>query len=352
MNSSFRKYPVLAPLSLLYRAVTGTRNFLYDKGVFKSYAYPFPVISVGNITVGGTGKTPHTQYIVNLLGSGRDLAVLSRGYGRCTSGFVKAGAKTSDSRSIGDEPLLMHTSFPDVTVAVDEDRVHGIRVLASDSTLKAVVLDDAFQHRRIRPSLNILLVDWNRNILDDMLLPAGRMRESAGGRRRADMIIVTKCPDNIGDGEMDSIAERLIVNPRQKVFFTRMEYGSLYPMDRPGIPIKADAPLLALTGIAQPAPMVRYLEGQGRHVELMAYPDHYSFDSADMERIGKRLENMPDGSVIITTQKDESRLKSLDIPGNIRKRIFVLPVKVSFVKDGDLFDGIVTGHVESFENKA
>lgn len=351
MNSPFRKYPVLAPLSLLYRTVTGARNFLYDKGLLKSYGFPFPVISVGNITVGGTGKTPHVQYIVNLLGSGRNLAVLSRGYGRCTNGFVRAGA-ASDSRSIGDEPLLMHTAFPDVTVAVDEDRVHGIRVLVSDSTPKAVVLDDAFQHRRIRPSLSILLIDWNRNILDDMLLPAGRMRESAGGRKRADIIIVTKCPDNIGDGEMDSIAERLIVNPWQKVFFTRMKYGNPYPMDGSDIMVKADAPVLALTGIAQPAPMVRYLEGQGRHVELMSYPDHYSFDNSDMERIGKRLERMSAESVIITTQKDESRLKSLDIPNNIRKRIFVLPVKVAFVRDGKLFDNIVCGHVESFENKA
>lgn len=347
MNGSFRKYHILAPLALLYRTVTSVRNRFYDSGLFKSHSFPFPVISIGNITVGGTGKTPHTQYLVSLLGAGNDIAVLSRGYGRCTEGFIRAD-DTSDSRTIGDEPLQIHTQFPQITVAVDEDRAHGLQILSEEHTPKAVILDDAFQHRRVTPSLNILLTDWNRIILDDMVMPAGRLRESASGRKRAHVIIVTKCPSDLDNASMERIASELAVTNEQKVFFSILSYSDIVPMC-PGTHFPENGPVLALTGIAQPDQMVSHLKKTGRQVSLLRFPDHHRYDMADIRKIEATLDSMPQGSVIVTTCKDESRLASVELPESLRKRIFILPVNVEFIRDGQEFDRLVTNHVESFK---
>lgn len=351
MSESFRTYPILEPLAMLFKAVTAIRNKCYDNGIVKSVSFPVPVISVGNITVGGTGKTPHTEYIVSLLRDMDGISVLSRGYGRCSTGFVLAD-ETTDSTRIGDEPYQIHSHFPDITVAVDEDRVHGIRLLNANGNAGAVILDDAFQHRRVRPSLNILLVNWNRNIMHDRLMPAGRLREPASGRSRADIIIVTKCPAGISTAQMDAMTAELAVSPEQKVFFSTFTYGDIVPFSESCVQKSPDrAPVLSLSGIASPEQMNAHLAGLTDRLEQLTYPDHHRFDNSDIDSIIKKVESMGVDAVIVTTEKDAARLKSLDMPEELRKRIYVLPVKVKFIRGGQEFDRLVTEHVKSFKSK-
>lgn len=347
MNRRFKTYPILAPLSFIYRAVMSIRNFSYDKGLCASHGFDIPVISVGNITVGGTGKTPHVIYLAGLLSDRyRGVAVLSRGYGRSTRGFILADAE-SESYSIGDEPVLVKAHFPEITVAVDEDRVHGIRRL-SDIGIRTVVLDDAFQHRRVRPSLNILLIDWNRSILEDMVMPAGRMRESASGRKRADIIIFTKCPAGLDDAGMDKAAARIVTDKRQKVFFTSLEYGDLRPMIS-GKTIPENVRILAMTGIANPKPMIDYLGTLSDNVRLIQFPDHHSFSIADLEKTNAVADSLSPESIIVTTEKDEARLKGMQLPESLKRRLFILPVRTSFLREQEQFDRIILEHIGSFK---
>lgn len=351
MKSEFRINNALRPLGWLYGLVTGIRNRLYDKGIRKSQEFPIPVISIGNITVGGTGKTPHAEYTATLLKDRFKTAVLSRGYGRHTKGFFMSDAH-SDSGLIGDEPLQIKRRYPDLEVAVCSDRAQGITRLMEMCAPQAVILDDAFQHRRIKPSLNILLVNWHRNILDDAMLPAGYLRENVKGRRRADIIIVTKCPEDLSKEAMNELAQRLIVDPRQKVFFTTPHYNRPYLIDDAGTPLDLPkAPLLAVTGIASPALMKAELERQGNEVTLMAYPDHYRFTKQDIQNITERLESIGQDAVIVTTAKDAARLLDLNLDEELRKKIYVLPVGVRFLRDADKFEQIVVKHVESFRKK-
>lgn len=347
MKPSYHIYNVLRPLGWLYGLGVGIRNYMYDKGICKSEAFNFPVISIGNITVGGTGKTPHTEYLAGLLKDKLDTAVLSRGYGRRTKGFI-----LSDSRScsglIGDEPLQIKRHFPDIDVAVCEDRAKGISRLADICSPQVIILDDAFQHRSVKPSLNILLVNYNRNILDDALLPAGRLRESARGRRRADIIIVSKCPPQLPVSEMDRLRSMLTVTEGQQVFFTTLEYDAICHMDGQRVSPSQDCPILAVTGIAYPEPMLQELRNSFGHVRTLTYPDHHEFSRQDLEEMENTLDSMPSGSIIVTTAKDAARLSGMDLSHTLRERIFVLPVKPAFLLDRERFDSIVINHVESF----
>ena len=268
MKAEFRINNALRPLGWLYGLATGIRNYLFDKGIRKSQEFQLPVISIGNITVGGTGKTPHAEYTATLLKDRYKTAVLSRGYGRHTKGFFMSDAH-SDSGLIGDEPLQIKRRFPDLEVAVCSDRAEGIKRLIEMCSPQVVILDDAFQHRRIKPSLNILLVNWHRNILDDAMLPAGYLRESVKGRARADIIIVTKCPENLDGQSMADLTSRLKVNPGQQVYFTTPHYNRPYLIDNAGQPLDLpDVPILAVTGIASPALMMAELERQGHEASL------------------------------------------------------------------------------------
>lgn len=347
MEPSFKTYGILKPLSWLYSGVTGIRNLLFDRGYVKTASFDIPVISVGNITVGGTGKTPHTEYLVSLLKEKTRTAVLSRGYGRSTSGYLLAGNE-SDCRTIGDEPYQIHNRFPDISVAVCEDRAKGVKRLLSETDTQAVILDDAFQHRRISPSLSILLTDWNRLLLNDCAMPAGRLRESAAGRRRADIIIVTKCPDTMTSDEMESLSSRLAVRPEQRVFFSTFNYGQPYSLTD-GSPLESDAPVLAVTGIAQPQPLVWKLESDGRKVKLLAFADHHAYSSRDIGKIQSELDLLGPDAVIMTTQKDAARLCAMELPGQLAPRIFVMPVSVRFLKDRQEFDNLIINHLESFK---
>lgn len=348
MKPSFKTYSLLKPLSWIWAITTSVRNHLFDKGILHTECFRLPVISVGNITVGGTGKSPHTAYIASLLAKNYKVSILSRGYGRHTNGFRIVSA--SDSyRSVGDEPLMLSVQLPNVCVAVDEDRAHGIRTLINKVKPQTIILDDAFQHRKVTPSINILLVDYNRNILDDCILPAGKLRENARNRERADIIIVTKCPSDLDNTEMGRIESELIMNKKQRLFFTTMEYGNIYSLsDFCEYTPDATTPILAVTGIASPCTLKKQLDNLSHEVSLMSYPDHHSFTKKDLCKICVTLDKLGPQSIVLTTEKDASRLKSLDIPNELRERIYILPITVKFLKDGNLFESLITKHIESF----
>jgi len=348
MKPAFRIYNVFRPIGWLYGLVTGLRNRMYDGGMLKSVSFPIPVICVGNITVGGTGKTPHTEYIASLLRDRLRIAILSRGYGRHTKGFILSDAR-SDSNLIGDEPLQVKRRFPDVAVAVCEDRVTGIKRLSDLCSPQVIILDDAYQHRKVTPSLNILLVNYSRNILQDAMLPAGRLRESAGCRRRAQMIVVTKCPNGLSSREMDDLASKLAVSPEQKVYFTTLEYGSLYPLDGKSEVPSQDSPVLALTGIADPAPMEAQLRKSHKEVSMLSYPDHHDFSRNDIMEIEHRLKSMSQEAIIVTTAKDAARLSGMEMDESLKSRIFILPVKPAFLRDAKGFDDTILNHIETFK---
>lgn len=350
MEASFRTYPILKPVSWIWAAFTSVRNLLFEKGIYHAESFRIPVISVGNITVGGTGKSPHTYYIASLTQNrrGAATAILSRGYRRHTSGF-RIVSPSDTYLTVGDEPLMLSLQLPDVCVAVDENRVNGIRTLINKVKPQVIVLDDAFQHRRVSPSLNILLVDYNRNILQDSIIPAGRLRESASNRNRADIIIVTKCPSNLDEIQMDELSSTLPTNDKQSVFFSTISYGALYSLiDRSEYTPHINTPILAVSGIASTGSFTDHLRSISSSVSLMSFPDHHSFNGKDIEKIDMALSGLGSEAVIVVTEKDAVRLKSLNLPSGLRKRIYVLPISARFLKNEELFDKTIIDHIESF----
>ena len=309
----------LLPLSWFYGLVVGIRNALFEMGILKSHAFDVPVISVGNITVGGTGKTPHVEYLIRLLQDRWQVAVLSRGYKRKTSGFLVADDSTN-ACDIGDEPFQMKKKFPKVTVAVDRKRVHGIEELtSSNNNLDVILLDDAFQHRYVKPGINILLVDYHRLIIYDKLLPAGRMREPLTGKNRADIVIVTKCPQDLRPMEFRVITKALDLYPYQHLFFTTLEYGTLSPVfkdmkdqnDQKGLQDLKDLKnqnCLLLSGIGSPRQLIEDLTPVVKHLEPLTFADHHNFRAKDVERINITFDALPSPKCIVTTEKDAARI--------------------------------------------
>ena len=336
----------LYPLSWVYQAATGLRNKLYDCGVFRSCSFGVPTICIGNLAVGGTGKTPHTEYLIRLLAPRCRVAVLSRGYKRKTSGYVLADAH-STAASIGDEPWQMHAKFPEAVVAVDEDRCHGIARLLElgGSPVGVVLLDDAFQHRRVKAGLNILLTDYHRLFCDDALLPAGRLRESERGKHRAQIVVVTKCPPDIKPIDYNIIAKRLRLYPYQRLYFSTFRYGALqavFPAEARAaagerLPLSAlkGWQVLLLTGIASPAPLREKLEAAAAGVDLLAFGDHHRFTAHDVAQLRERFSRLGGSrKLIVTTEKDAARLAShpaLDAP--LRACIYALPVEVEILQN-------------------
>ena len=342
MEESFIKiHKSLYPLSLLYRLGVDLRNKMFDWGILHSKSYDIPIISVGNITVGGTGKTPHTEYLIRLLKDEFKLAVLSRGYKRKTKGFVMATASSS-ANDIGDEPFQMKQKFPEIIVSVDKDRCHGIETLREKqkSELEAIILDDAYQHRYVNPGINILLVDFNRLICDDVLLPAGRLREPASGKHRANIVIVTKCPRLMKPMDYRIISKRLNLYPYQDLYFTSYKYGNLAPVfpehtnpKRALGQIGKDEKILLLTGIASPKQMMQDLEKYMSQITPLTFGDHHEFTENDIYKIKETYENLKgEKKIIITTEKDAARLSQLtDLDDTIKKNIFALPIEVKFL---------------------
>ncbi len=347
---------LLYPFSLLYGLAVYVRNKLYDYHVIKSHEFHIPVISVGNITIGGTGKTPHVEYLVGLLKDEFNVAVLSRGYKRKTRHFILADPD-SGVDDIGDEPVQIKQKFPEVHVAVDRKRVNGVtQLLTKIPALDLIVLDDAYQHRRIRPGLSILLVDFNRPITKDRLLPSGQMREKAHEKRRAHIILVTKCPDRLKPVEQQKIIDDLTLSSFQHFYFTRLGYREpvpVFPDTKASISlleIKASSPdILMVAGIANPRIFKRYLQGISTRIREVTFPDHHSFRQRDVDQILQAYENMEGRDrFILTTEKDAMRLrKFVNIDVETKNRMFYIPVEIEFLnQDAENFNHQILKYVK------
>lgn len=313
--------PFLLPLAWIFHLVTRLRNALFDRGVLPSRCFPVPLIGVGNLAVGGTGKTPHTEWIVERLKAhAEQIGILSRGYGRTTRGFRWVTA-ASTATEVGDEPLQMRLHFdtPQVLCAVSENRCKGIeQLLAAAPQLDAVVLDDAFQHRYVCPGMNILLTDYRRLYVNDYLLPAGRLRESRSGAERAQIIIVTKCPPDLSRAERSRVLQALAPLPYQDVYFTTLDYE----------PLPELSTALLITGIAQPQPLLEHLAAQGICVEHLHFADHHRFTATDCQRI---IEKAQGHATILTTQKDAVRLAELNLPDTVTARLHPIRITPRFL---------------------
>jgi len=343
----------LLPLSWFYGLGVRFRNLLFDIGLLKSRSFDMPVISVGNITVGGTGKTPHVEYLIRLLQDHVKVAVLSRGYKRKSKGFVKADDQ-STARDIGDEPYQMKHKFHDITVAVDSKRVRGIEKLTEDdNSLDVVLLDDAFQHRYVKPGINILLVDYHRLIIYDKLLPAGRLREPMKGKNRADIVMITKCPKNLTPMEFRVITKAMALYPYQHLYFTSISYDALQPLFPNGLEPKRIEDLkgqnvLLLTGIASPRLLEEDLSACHVGTTTLAFSDHHNFKDKDIELINSTFEAMKAPKCIVTTEKDAARLIHVDgLSDEVRRHLYVLPVRISFMQDeqAQKFNENILGYV-------
>ena len=334
----------LRPLSWLYGLGVGFRNFLFEAGVLKSHSYATPVISVGNITVGGTGKTPHVEYLIRLLKDKTNLAVLSRGYKRKSRGFVLADDNTT-MYDIGDEPFQMEQKFPDITVAVDKKRTRGISRLIKGEAGKdidVILLDDAFQHRYVTPGINILLVDYHRLIIYDELLPSGRLREGASSKDRADIVIITKCPPNMKPMEYRVLTKAMALYPYQQLYFSTHEYEGLKPVFQKldsldsleHLDNLADKHVLLLTGIASPEQMKLDLQSYAKVIHPLVFADHHHFKEKDIRLINETFSGLPSPKCIITTEKDAVRLKTVEgLSDEVKQHLYVLPIRIKIMLD-------------------
>lgn len=334
---------LLTPLACLYGAVTFIRNKMFDYNILKSEQFDIPVVSIGNVAVGGTGKTPHTEYIISLLKDSHNIAVLSRGYKRKTKGFVLASAN-STPHDIGDEAYQIYQKFGNsIRVAVCESRVAGVKKLRTiDPSINLVLLDDAFQHRFIKPSLSIVLTEYGRPLFEDKLLPLGMLRESIQSvRSRADIVIVTKCPDTIKPVDFRLYKKHLDLFPYQKLFFSRFRYDSpipVFPEESKYIPmleiLSQKDTILAITGIANPKPLVKYLKSFAANVKVMHFPDHHNFsrnDVKDIHNVYKQLKGRY--KLIITTEKDAVRVANNPyFPYELKQHVFYQPINVEFLQ--------------------
>ena len=328
----------------LYRLVTGVRNRLYDNGILRSHSFNVPVICVGNITAGGTGKTPHVIYLAEKLAQMTEVAVLSRGYLRRSRGFRMVTAADSVSNA-GDEPLLMAGRPGAVKVFVDRDRVNGIReIIRRYPSTGVVILDDGFQHRAVKAGMNIVLTAYDRLMTRDHMLPLGRLRESPGALQRADMIIVTKVPPAISGDEKDCIRQELTSAGTNEIYFTGLKHEKIVPLfsgkDRD---ITAGTSVLLVTGIANPAPLVTYISGLAKNVKHIAFRDHHTFTAGDIAAIESSFGNLPsDDAIIVTTEKDAVRMKKIiNIADRLAGIFYFLPVGIEFIdRENDFLNRI------------
>lgn len=328
---------ILFPLAVLYGWVTQLRNFLFDNGTLQSTAFDLPVIAVGNLSVGGTGKTPMIEYLIRLLSANYKIATLSRGYKRQSKGFVLAGDKAS-AATIGDEPFQFHQKFPEIFVAVDADRTNGIQnLLGQNPKPEIILLDDAFQHRKVRAGFYILLTAYGDLYADDFMLPTGNLREGRSGAKRADVILVTKCPPDLSSKAQNQIRKKLNIGKSQQLFFTAIAYDDkVYSEDQTlNVGEIQSTSKLLLAGIAKPKPFFDYLQRDGDTV--MEFPDHHHFSATDIASIVEKAGNRK----IITTEKDYVRLKD-QIPSD---QLFYLPIKSAFLSNAESFEQTIKNYV-------
>ncbi len=320
---------LLFPFAILYDGITSIRNFLFDKGILKSTKFDIPIVCVGNLSVGGTGKTPQIEYLIRLLKDKKRVAVLSRGYKRKTKGFILVD-KNHAVNDVGDEPLQYVTKFNDIYVAVDENRAEGIKALLKlENPPEIILLDDAFQHRKVKASYNILLTKYNDLFTDDYVLPTGNLRESRRGARRANTIIVTKCPENLSKKNQEKIIDKIHPNPNQNIFFTTIFYADkLKGSQQIKVDDLIDYEVLLITGIANPTPLLTFFNDKKINVKHIKYPDHHHFSDADIRKIKSDFKNISSSKkTLVTTEKDYMRLSDKI------ENISFLEIKTVFLND-------------------
>lgn len=348
---------VLIPFAWLYGLVIWIRNRLYDHGIFKSVAFNIPLVSVGNISVGGTGKTPHVEYLAGLLKENFNVATLSRGYKRKTRDF-RIVTPASTVRETGDEPLQMKRRHPSITVAVDRKRVNGVKKLMNQTPpLEVILLDDAYQHRSLKTGLSILLVDYARPIDRDRLLPAGMLREPASNRKRANIILVTRTPADIKAIERREYVSHFGLSLGQHLYFTSMHYGELRPVypETPGKDLawfkEHAGAILLVTGIANPAPLREYAQSIYGKLAELSFRDHHAYTEKDMEKISAsyhRLKEQHQVVLVLTTEKDAVRLQEQNPHPELRDAFFAVPIQVHFLNDDkEQFDRQILNYVNS-----
>ena len=344
---------LLLPFALLYWLGIGLRNWLYNKKIIQSSSFGLPLICVGNLSVGGTGKSPMVEYLVLLLKDHYKVATLSRGYKRKTKGYTLAN-ENSSALEIGDEPMQFHIKFPDVPIAVGEGRMEAIRQLMDDKPeIQAIILDDAFQHRSIIAGLNILLTECNNLFTRDFYLPTGDLRDLKSSYKRAEIIVVTKCKHDISADEKNEIIKEIKPHNHQKIFFTTIEYGKVYHIiSKKGIEISSKTEILLVSGIASPRPLKKLLEDYSNSYQMMQFPDHHIFTIDDLKDIKKKFETMDTQSrIILTTEKDAVRLvkfynEIIDLP------LYVLPIRHSFLfGEGAGFDERIISYLMNFKKQ-
>ena len=319
---------LLIPLSVLYSIASIIRNRLYDEHICKSHSVDVPTIGVGNLAVGGTGKTPMVEYLVRMLSQHYHVAVLSRGYGRQGNRFVMATEEAS-ARTIGDEMMQMHTKFPKVPMAVCANRYKGIRqLLLLHPEIEVVVLDDAFQHRALNCNFHILLTPYDKLYIHDHMLPWGRLREPATEARRAQTVIVTKCPESMKPIDCRVVSNKLKLHAGQQLFFSYIDYK----------PIEVTGKPLLLTGIAHSEYLQQHIEETYGQVEVMAYPDHHRFSKRDIKQIAKRAERF---GTVLTTEKDWVRLQLMELPETLKAKMKVVPIQMNLRDDAPEFERII-----------
>ena len=328
---------LLFPFAILYGWITSIRNFLYDKGVLKSYSFDVPIIAVGNLSVGGTGKTPQIEYLIRLLSSNYKIATLSRGYKRKSKGYVVANA-TSTAETLGDEPFQMHEKFSNIKVAVDSDRKNGIEnLLKLDDKPDVILLDDAFQHRKVKAGLYIMLSAYDDLFYDDFMLPTGNLRESRSGAKRADIIVITKCPKELSISEQERIKAK--IKFEVPIFFSFVDYDDNVYGKKETIRISEiiDKDKLIIAGIAKPEPFFNFIKREND--SIMIFSDHHNFSENDINTIREKS----NGKIIITTEKDYVRLKTQNL-----NNLYYLPIKSSILINEQTFNSLVTEYLIRF----
>lgn len=346
----------LWPFMALYRIITGMRNFAYDNKIFKSKEFDIPIISIGNISVGGTGKTPHTEFLIKMLKDEFKVAILSRGYKRKTRGFRLV--ETTDSHHLtGDESLQIKQKFPDITVAVCESRTKGVETLRNIfPNLNLIILDDAFQHRKINPGLSILLDNYNHPIAKDCLLPIGRLRESRYSSHRAHIVIYSKCPPELRPIEKRILTGDADILPYQYLFFSTLQYDNLKAVfDNSISEIELnqifDRNIIALTGIAKTENLISFLRSKTISVNHFRYPDHYNFKKKDIQKIQQSFNKLEEPKLVIVTEKDAVRIKSDNLfDDEFKKYVYCLPVEIKLLcsdEEQKQFDNQIFSYVRN-----
>lgn len=351
MLKSFRY--ILYPFSVIYSGVIWARNKMFDKNIIRSSSFNFPIICVGNLALGGTGKTPMVEYLLKILTEHYEVATLSRGYKRKTKGFAIADAQTT-ALEIGDEPMQIHIKFPHVTVAVAEERIVGIPQLLHDKPqTEVIILDDAFQHREVRAGINILLTDYNNLYTRDILLPAGDLRDIKGSSHRADIIVVTKCKSHLDEVEKEEIIKEINPLPHQTVYFTKIEYSIPYHLfSKEEMMLDMESHVLLVCGIANPAPLKQILTDFVATYEILNFRDHHIFNTDDLKEIKDHFSKINvEKKIILTTEKDAVRLVKFEKELE-NFPIFVFPMAHKFLFEEQVnYDRQILNFIRKFSKE-